>query len=142
MAAPTPANPGAPHGCGTALLVVIGGFVVLMFLVSAISSHAPTTVPESPSTPHKASSPLADGQVKCSLSGLDSVSCQFESKGIGSAKACWNLVVECSGQRHWSHGCSALVPSGSTESYSFTLDPPILSQEQCNASRIEHFTLE
>lgn len=149
---PAPVYYGAPrkppkYGCGTALLVTLGGGFVLVFVLSAIGaltglSHGPATVSQPPATPSKASSPLADAQVKCSVTGLDSVNCSFESKGVGSAKACWDSVVECGGQNHSAHGCSALVPSGATESYSFTLDPPIIPQEHCTVSRIEHLVMQ
>jgi len=90
----------------------------------------------------RSSSLLANGNVKCSGSGLSSVSCGFESTGVGAAKACWDVVLECSGQRHQAHVCSGMVPSGATQSYSGDLDPPVLLEEKCTSSRIESLVMQ
>jgi len=95
------------------------------------------------STKHE-SSLFAKALVKCAPATPTSMTCSVESTGMGSAKACWDAVVECGSTTHRAHACSRAVPSGATESYAvrnflpaFTDDTP-----SCASMRVENVTFE
>lgn len=154
---PQQPHPGAPapakkttSGCTPLLIAIIivcaigTGLVILAAIVRGVAG-SPASQVASPSRtePSTVSSPFAKGQVKCSAPLFGSVNCTFESSGVGSAKACWDVVIECSLYTHRLHGCSALVPSGATESYSFSgISPPIHEGEECTAERVENIVFQ